>query len=118
MGFYLRRPAKIPTVEKVDEELMDIPGFPKMCGETLRKWLHKLGFSCRRRNRKYKVYESLDVIALRHRYLQDIRKYRSNGFKFFYQAETWCNSHHTLEFVWLLEESARSKFWGVVRVGG
>ena len=57
LGFYLRRPAGIPTVEKVHEELIDMPGFPKMCCETLRKWLHKLGFSCRRRNRKYKVYE-------------------------------------------------------------
>ena len=37
LGFYLRRLAEIPTVEKVHEELMDIPGFPKMCCETLRK---------------------------------------------------------------------------------
>ena len=26
------------------------------------------------------------------------------GFKMYYQDETWCNSHHTLEFVWLLEQ--------------
>ena len=74
LGFYLRRPAEIRTAEKVHKELMDMPGFPKMCCEALRKWLHKLCFSCRRRNRKYKVYESLDVSASRHRYLQEIRK--------------------------------------------
>ena len=64
LGFYLRRPAESPTVEKVHEELMDMPGFPKMCCETLRKWFYKLGFSCRRKHRKYKVYE-LPVISKR-----------------------------------------------------
>ena len=54
---------------------------------TLLRWFEKLGFVCKRRNRKSQVYQRLDIIASRQRYLQHVRELRSAGYKFFYQAK-------------------------------
>ena len=74
--------------------------------ETLRKWLHKLGYAVRKRNMKWKVYERMDVVAVRHKFLQDIRKYRSLGYTILYQDETWCNAHHTQQYILMVQENS------------
>ena len=59
LNFYCR--GEIPNLEKVHREAQDTDGFPKMEVETLRKWLHKLGYAVRKRNMKWKVHERMDV---------------------------------------------------------
>ena len=73
---------------------------------SLRKWLHKLGYAVRERNMKWKVYERMDVVAARHKFLQDIRKYRSLGYTILYQDETWRNAQHTQQYIWMCEENS------------
>ena len=46
------------------------------------------------------VYQRLDVVAERQKYLMKIREFRKNGYEVFYQDETWCNQYHTKEYVW------------------
>ena len=41
----------------------------------------------------------MDVVAVRHRYLRVIKKYRAQGHTIVYQDETWCNTNHTKDFV-------------------
>ena len=38
-------PGEIPDLEKIHREAQDEDGFPKMGVETVRKWLHKLGYA-------------------------------------------------------------------------
>ena len=61
LNFYCR--GEIPNLEKIHREAQDADGFSKRGVETLRKWLHKLGYTVRRRNMKWKVYERMDVVA-------------------------------------------------------
>ena len=78
LNFYCR--GEIPNLEKIHREAQDANDFPKMGLETLRKWLHKLGYAVRKRSMKRKVYERMGVVAARHKFLQNIRKYRSLGY--------------------------------------
>ena len=34
---------------------------------------------------------------------------RSSGYKVWYQDETWCNTNHTREYVWQLDEKTNPK---------
>ena len=44
----------------------------------------------------------MDVVAARHKFLQDIRKYRSLRYTISYQDETWCNAHHAQQYIWIV----------------
>ena len=65
-----------PTLDKIKEQLPLADGFPKMSRETLRKYIIKLGFEFKKINRKLKVYERMDIVAARHRFLLDVQKFR------------------------------------------
>ena len=69
-----------------------------MSRETLQKYIIKLGFEFKKINRKLKVYEWMDIVAARHRFLLDVQKFRDEGYKIYYQDKTWCNAHHTHQF--------------------
>ena len=69
LGFYARQPAEIPTLDKITQEISSMLYFPKMSRETLRKWIQKVGFECKKRSKKWKLYEHMDVVAVQHRYL-------------------------------------------------
>ena len=56
LGFYLRNPPELPTMDKIYSEELNIPGFPPMSKATLHKWVINLGFVCKKRNMKLKVY--------------------------------------------------------------
>ena len=72
LNFYCR--GEIPNLEKIHREAQDADGFPKMGVETLRKWLHKLGYAVGKRNIKWKVYERMDVVAARHKFFSRHQK--------------------------------------------
>ena len=44
------------------------------------------------------MYERMDIVAAWHRFLLDVQKFRDEGYKIYYQDETWCNAHHTRQF--------------------
>ena len=63
LGYYLKPQPEIPTLAKIHTDALKIPGFPAMSIATLSRWVKKLGFVCKRRNRKLQVYQRLDIVA-------------------------------------------------------
>ena len=103
LGFYRREVPEIPTLEKIHKGASEIPGFPQTSQSTLLRELRTLGFVYRRRNKKMQIYQRLDIVAERHKVLRKLPELRKNGYKIFYQDETWCNANHTREFIWQKE---------------
>ena len=83
LGFYLRNPPELPTVDKIYSEELNRPGFPPMSRVTLHKWVIKLGFVCKKRNIKLKVYQRMDIVVQRQIYLRKLRDLRASGYKIF-----------------------------------
>ena len=71
----------------------------KASKSTIQRRLKKLGFVCKKRNKKIAVYQRFDVIANRQRANQ-LRELRASRYKIFYQDETWCKANHTREYVY------------------
>ena len=65
--------------------------------QTLLKTVKKMGFKYTTRNKKTALYEQHRILAARHHYLRQIKKYRDEGRPIVYLDETWLNAHHTLE---------------------
>ena len=65
LGYYLKPLPEIPTLAKIHTDALKMPGFPAMSIVTLSRWVKKLGFVCKCRNRKLQVYRSLDIVASR-----------------------------------------------------
>ena len=103
MGYYKRKPAEIPTLDKIYEDALQLPEFPAVSRSTVYKLIKKQGFAFKKRNVKMQVYQRLDVVASRHRVLRLLQEYRQLGYEIFYQDELWCNAHHTREYVWMME---------------
>lgn len=110
LGFYKRNPPVLPTMEKIHAETKEIPGFPSISRGTLFKWIKKLGFVVKKRNSKMMVYQRMDVVAHRHRYLRSIEEYRGQGYAVYYQDETWCCSNHTRQYIWQCEDGEKNEF--------
>ena len=45
MGYYKRTPAEIPTLDKIYEEALQLPGFPAVSKSTVYKLIKKQGFA-------------------------------------------------------------------------
>ena len=99
-SFYTIPNPEIPTLDKIHAEALDIPGFLIMSRSKLHTCIKKLGFVCKKRNKKMNVYQCVDIVATRHEYQRNIKKCRDEGYEIFYQDETWCNQNHTTEYIW------------------
>ena len=98
-GFYRRK--EYPNITGVLEKAKAECSFP---GGRFCMWrlLKELGFYYKKRDRRRYVLEQQHVIAQRHKYLQAIRKLRrDNDYDIIYTDETWVNSHHTNDYIWL-----------------
>jgi len=102
LSFYRRTPPELPTLDTIHEEAIS-EGFPACLRSTIYRHLKKLGFAFKERDTKMRVYQRMDIVAHRHRVLRQLPKLRANGFKVFYQDETWLNSNHTRKFCWQRE---------------
>ena len=71
-----------------------------MSRATLHKWVIKLGFVCKKRSMKLKVYQRMDIVVQRQIYLRKLRDLKASGYKIFYRDETWFNVNHTRQYVW------------------
>ncbi len=98
-GFYHRR--EYPTISGVLEKAKSELAFR---GGRFCMWrlLKEVGFCYKQRDRRHYVLEQQHIIAQRHKYLQEIRKLRrDNHYNIIYTDETWVNSHHTNEHIWI-----------------
>ena len=93
-------------MDKILAEIKEIDGFPEMGKSTLRLWVKKLGFVCKMKSMKLKIYQRLDIVLSRQMYLWKIRELQSSGYKVFYQDETWCNANHTRKYIWRVDDDA------------
>ena len=118
LGFYKKPQPENPTLEKIYSAVQELTNFPEISQSTLFRIIKELGFVCKRRNKKMQVYQRLDVVVQRHKYLRRIEELREQGYQVFYQDETWCNSNHTCEFIWQKEEEEKSLISDSVWKGG
>ena len=106
LGFYKK--LVLPTLDLILHESREIHGFPEISRTSLYRLITKLGFVCKRRNRKIHVYQRLDVVISRQNYLRNIKYYRESNYQIFYQDESFCNKNHTKEFTWQLEQQTKT----------
>ena len=119
LSSYRKDPPQLPTLDLIYEQAMSNVNFPRMSKSTLWRRLRRLGFVCKKRNKKLQVYQRLDVVAMRHRYLRDIEHFRALGYKCFFQDESYCNANHTREYIWQLDDgSVKDSFIGHIRWTG
>lgn len=117
-SFYIRPRPEIPTLDKIHQEALRIPGFPEVSRTKIYNEIKKLGFVCKKRNKKMNVYQRLDIVANRQEYLRKIRQYRKDGYEIFYQDETWCNQNHTREYIWQEQTDGEALIPNVSSKGG
>ncbi|KAK9744896.1 hypothetical protein QE152_g7338 [Popillia japonica] len=97
-SFFLRN--ELPTCTKILDVVNADDTLPELKRTTLWKVLKKLGFKWEKRSRNNMLIERQDIILWRRRYLNSIRKFRSEGRKIYYLYETWVNAGHTKQNVW------------------
>jgi hypothetical protein len=62
--------------------------------------MKKLGFSYKRTSKVVVPLDAVFFMASRARYFAAIDEARSDGSKFFWHDETWCNQNEEKSFVW------------------
>ena len=68
---------------------------------TLSRVLKLIGFKFALRNDKKFFYERKDIVEQRHKFLREIRKFRSEGRPLVFPDKTWVNSHVAPERIWI-----------------
>ena len=109
LGYYKRNPPVLPTLDRIQTDCQEIPGFPLLSITTLYRMIKEMGFAVKKRESKMMVYQRMDVVAHRHRYLRAIEEYRAKDFTIYYQDETWCNANHTRQYIWQCENTEASE---------
>jgi len=98
-GFWLRR--EIPTLSKIVQAVNDDPGLLNISCTSLRWVLKELNFEYTKRRRNSALTVRGDLVAWRQQYIQDIRRYRSEGRTIYYLNETWINAGECSSKVWI-----------------
>ncbi|XP_035233696.1 uncharacterized protein LOC118205516 [Stegodyphus dumicola] len=91
---------EIPTVQKVAKVINDEADLPNMSIRTVGRIMNDLGFAYRKRKHQSILIERADIQCWRHRYLRDIKKFRSQGRTIYYTDETWVNFGHSKTKIW------------------
>lgn len=96
--FYLRK--EYPTLDKILEVVRARGIFP---GGRFLLWklLRQMGFRHKKCNDKQYIYEQPRVIEQRHSYLRRMKRNRTEQRSTIYLDETWLNSHHARELLWV-----------------
>lgn len=91
---------EIPMVAKITKEFSERTGDPSLKPWTVRRLLREIGFKREKRSRNSLLLDREDILAWRHEYLRDIRRYRAENRQIFYLDETWVTAGHTTSTVW------------------
>ncbi|XP_077528282.1 uncharacterized protein LOC144139932 [Haemaphysalis longicornis] len=91
---------EIPTVAKITKEFFERTGDPSLKPWAVRRLLREIGFKREKRSRNSLLLDREDILAWRHEYLRDIRRYRAENRQIFYLDETWVTAGHTTSTVW------------------
>lgn len=98
-GFWFRR--EIPTLNKIVQAINDDPSLPNIPCTSLRRVLKELNFEYTKRTRNSALTERGDLVLWRQKYIQDIRRYRSEGRTIYFLDETWVNAGECSNKVWI-----------------
>ena len=79
----------------------------KASTRTIERWLHvHAGMEyCKRQVKALSYQEKLSMVAQRDSFLQQLEKYRQDGYDIVYQDETFIHHHHKLMYGWMTEET-------------
>lgn len=98
-AFWLRR--EIPTLRKILQTIKDDPDLPNLSRSSLQRILKELNFEYSKRSRNSALTERGDLVIWRQKYIEDIRRYRSEGRTIYFLDETWVNAGDCTSKVWL-----------------
>ena len=78
----------------------------KWCKETLYNFMLHTGYSFEKRQSHYEyTKERDDIICMRENYLDWINRYRNEGYRIFYQDETWVFKNMAQSKIWIDSEA-------------
>lgn len=101
-GFWLNR--EVPTIEKMLIAINKDDTLPSLKRSSFRKILKDLQFANKhvyaKKSRNSALIEREDIIIWRGRYLDQIRKYRTQNRPIYYLDETWVNAGETHIKAW------------------
>lgn len=98
-SFWLKR--EIPTLMKIVHAIDDDPDLPTLSRTSLQRILKELNFEYTKRSRNSALTERGDLVIWRQKYIEDIRRYRSEGRTIYYLDETWVNAGDCTSKVWM-----------------
>lgn len=97
-GFWLNR--EVPTIPKMLVAINEDETLPNLKRSSFRKILKDLHFVYAKKSRNSALIEREDIIIWRGKYLDQIRKYRSQNRPIYYLDETWVNAGETHSKAW------------------
>ncbi|CAI6346881.1 unnamed protein product [Macrosiphum euphorbiae] len=97
-GFWLNR--EVPTIQKMLIAINEDETLPNLKRSSFRKILKDLHFVYAKKSRNSALIEREDIIIWRGKYLDQIRKYRSQNRPIYYLDETWVNAGETHSKAW------------------
>lgn len=97
-GFWLNR--EVPTIAKMLVAINEDETLPNLKRSSFRKILNDLQFVYAKKSRNSALIEREDIIIWRGKYLDEIRKYRTQNRPIYYLDETWVNAGETITKAW------------------
>jgi hypothetical protein len=99
---------EVPTVDAIKKKLV-AKGFPvNYSNETLRKILHKIGFTFKKLNKRCAIMETPRLLTWRTEYIPTIQKNRAENRKIVFLDETWFDTHDVITRGWV-EDASKCK---------
>lgn len=98
-GFWFR--GETPTLMKIVTAIDEDPDIPSLPRTSLQRILKELNFEYTNRNWNSALTERGDLVVWRQKYIEDIRRYRSEGRTIYFLDETWVNAGEFSSKVWI-----------------
>ncbi|KAL4143894.1 hypothetical protein QTP88_006148 [Uroleucon formosanum] len=98
-NFWFQR--QIPTIDKILVSVNEDPDLPNFSRASLHRLLKDLNFEYSKRGRNSAMIEKDEIVIWRNKYLEQLRKYRSEGRAIYYLDETWLNAGDVPNKIWV-----------------
>ena len=96
--FWFRK--QLPTLNKILVAVNEDPDLHTYKRSTLHMVIRDLNFVYVKHGRNSALIEREDIVLWRTKYIEDIRKYRSQGRTIYYLDETWVNAGDCSDRMW------------------